>query len=426
MYTAKKIEKNKYEIKISATHEQWEEYVEQSYEENKGKFSIEGFRKGKAPRRVIEKNYGDNVFFDDALDALFTKEYNHALDCEKEITPVAHPQIKIDKFDETGIEITATVEVLPEVELGAYTGLTVKKATGKVEEAQVEKELNQARERQARFVEVDREAKDGDFVVIDFVGSVDGVEFEGGKAEDYRLGLGSHTFIPGFEEQIVGMKTGEKRDINVTFPEDYQAENLKGKASVFAITLKKVEEKQLPELNDEFASNVSDFETLEEFKNDLRKHLQENLETRLQRENENNLIEAVVKGSTVEVPNALIEQQLDFFVQDFEYRLAYQGIKLDDYLKYANITMEELRNERREQATETVKTRLVLEAIVKKEHLEVTQEELDGKLLESATKYKKSLEDYKKSMGDKNIAYVENDILMKKLLKLLTENNTLN
>ncbi|MBQ3493913.1 MAG: trigger factor, partial [Clostridia bacterium] len=282
-----------------------------------------------------------------------------------------------------------------------------------------------ARERQARFVEVEREAKNGDFVVIDFSGSVDGVKFDGGTAEDYRLELGSHTFIEGFEDQLVGMKVGETKDVNVTFPEEYHAENLKGKPAVFECKLKKVEEKQLPELNDEFASNVSDFETLDEYKADIRKHLEENLKMRLERENENNLIEAVVKGSTVEVPEVLVERQLDMFMQDFSYRLAYQGIKFEDYLKYANVTEKELRDERREQATETAKTRLVLEALVKKEGLEVSAEELDAKLLESATKYKKSLEDYKKSMGEKNIAYVENDILMKKLLKLLTENNKL-
>lgn len=426
MYTAKKLEKNQYEIKITLTHDEWESYVEKSYEKNKGKFNIEGFRKGKAPRRVIEKNYGENVFYDDALNDAFTAEYHNALDNEKDIEPIANPDIKIDKFDEDGLVLTAIVDVTPEVKLGAYKGLTVKKATGEVDEQKVEKELNQVRERQARFVSVEREAKDGDYVVIDFEGSVDGVKFEGGSAKDYRLGLGSHTFIEGFEDQIVGMKIGEERDINVVFPEDYQAENLKGKPAVFKITLNKVEEKQLPELNDEFASNVSEFETLEEYKQDIRKHLEENLKARLQREDENSLIEAVVKGSEVEVPNVLVERQLDMFVQDFEYRLAYQGIKLDDYLKYANVTIEQLRDERREQATETVKTRLVLEALVKAENLEVTQEELDEKLNESATKYKKSLEDYKKSMGEKHIAYVENDILMKKLLKLLTENNTLN
>ena len=425
MYTAKKIEKNKYEIKISVDGETWEKYVEAAYEKNKNKFNIEGFRKGKAPRRVIEKNYGESVFYDDALDALFVDEYHNALDNEKDIEPIAQPEIKLDKFDETGVCLTATVDVVPEVVLGEYKGLEVKKAVGEVEDQQIEKELNQARERQARFVEVEREAKNGDFVVIDFSGSVDGVKFDGGTAEDYRLELGSHTFIEGFEDQLVGMKVGETKDVNVTFPEEYHAENLKGKPAVFECKLKKVEEKQLPELNDEFASNVSDFETLDEYKADIRKHLEENLKMRLERENENNLIEAVVKGSTVEVPEVLVERQLDMFMQDFSYRLAYQGIKFEDYLKYANVTEKELRDERREQATETAKTRLVLEALVKKEGLEVSAEELDAKLLESATKYKKSLEDYKKSMGEKNIAYVENDILMKKLLKLLTENNKL-
>ena len=425
MYTAKKLDKNVYEITISVSKDEFEKYVEHSYEENKGKFSIEGFRKGKAPRAIIEKNYGSTVFYDDAIDHLFSHEYNDALNSEKEIVPVAHPEIKIDKFDENGIVIIATVQSIPDVKLGAYKGLEIKKATGEVTDEQVEKELNQARERQARYVEIEREAKDGDFVVIDFTGFVDGKEFEGGKAEDYRLKLGSHTFIEGFEDQVIGMKVGEERDVNVTFPEEYFSENLKGKKAVFKVKLNKVEEKVLPEVDDEFASNVSEFETLAEYKADIRKHLQENLDAKLKREDENNIIEAIVKSSEVEIPEVMVENQLDSFIQDFGMRLSYQGYKLEDYLSQMKLTEKDLRDERREQATETVKTRLVLEEIVKQEKLDVTDVELDEKLKATAEKYHKSLEEYKNNLGERNISYMKNDILMNKLLTLLTENNKL-
>lgn len=426
MYKVTKLEnENKYQVRIEANHDEWEQYVEKAYEKNKDKFNVQGFRKGKAPRVVIEKNYGASIFYDDALDMLFVKEYSEALKNEKDIDPIDNPELKMEKFDETGVVMTATVENMPEVKLGAYKGLTVKKAEGKVEQTQVEKELNQVRERQARFVEVDRPAQNGDIAVIDFSGSVDGKKFDGGTAENYRLSLGSKTFIEGFEDQVVGMKAGDKKDVNVTFPENYQAENLKGKPAIFEVTVHKVEEKQLPDLNDAFASDVSEFETLEDYKKDIEKHLNESLQNRLSRENENNLIAEVVKQSNVEIPKILVDKQLDMFMQDLEMRLSYQGVSLASYAQYLNKTVEELKNERVEQAKETVKTRLVLEAIVKKEKLDVSEEELDAKLNETAQKYKKSLEDYKKSLGDKNISYVQNDILMNKLLKLLMENNTL-
>lgn len=425
MYTSKKLDKNMYEITITVSKDEFEKYVEHSYEENKGKFNIEGFRKGKAPRAMIEKNYGSTVFYDDAIDHLFSHEYSDALAKETEIVPVANPEIRIDKFDDNGIVLVATVQSVPDVKLGAYKGLEIKKATGEVKDEQIEKEINQARERQARYVEVEREARDGDYVVIDFTGFVDGKEFEGGKAENYRLKLGSHTFIEGFEDQVIGMKVNEERDVKVTFPQEYFSEALKGKPAVFKVKLHKVEEKVLPDVDDEFASNVSEFETLAEYKADIKKHLQENLNARLKREDENNIIEAVVKASEVEIPEVMVENQLDMFIQDFATRLSYQGYKLEDYLTQMNMTEKDLRDERREQAKETVKTRLVLEQIVNEEKLDVTDEELDKKLSEMADKYKKSLDDYKKSLGERNIAYFKNDILMNKLLKLLTENNKL-
>ena len=355
------------------------------------------------------------------------EQYSSCLMANPNLEVIDQPEVNVDSFDENGVVVTCRVPLLPEVKLGAYTGLQVEKYSEEVSEEKIEKELNQARERAARFVEAGEgaTAKMGDFTTIDFTGSVNGVEFEGGKAENYRLELGSKSFIDNFEEQIVGMKVNDEKDIKVTFPEDYPAEDLKGKEAVFKIVLHKIENKELPELNDEFASNTSEFETLEEYKADIRKHIQESVDQRVQRENENRLMEKAVEGSTVEVPNVLVERQLDMFVRDFEMRLSYQGLNLDQYLSYMKQTKEDLRNSYRDQATKTVKTRLVLEAIVKKENLDVSEEELNAKLEETAKKYGKTLEEFKKNMNQNNIAYIQNDILMDKLVAFLTKNNEL-
>lgn len=423
MYTSEKLEKNKYQIKIKISPEEWEGFVEQAYEEEKGKYSVQGFRKGKAPRKVIEKNYGENVFFDTAIDIAFTKEYSIALDKEKQIQPIDAPSLKLESFDENGLVIVATVESMPDVILGQYKGLVVDRCNENLDETRVDKELEQVRERQARFVTVEREAQMGDVVVIDFSGSIDGKKFEGGTAENQRLELGSKTFIDNFEEQVVGMKVGERKDVKVTFPKDYGASELAGKNAVFNVLLVKVEEKQLPELNDEFAANVSEFETLQEYRDDIRKHLEESLKEHMERHNENNLIEAVVKGSSVEVPECLIERQLDMFVRDLETRLSFQGMTLENYLSWTNTTLEKLREENRDKAIDTVKTRLVLEKLIETENLQVAPEALEARIAELAEKYKKNLEDYKKSLGEKQIAYFENEMLMNNVIEFLKNNN---
>lgn len=423
MYTSEKLKKNKYQIKIKISPEEWEGFVEQAYEEEKGKYSVQGFRKGKAPRKVIEKNYGENVFFDTAIDIAFTKEYSIALDKEKQIQPIDAPSLKLESFDENGLVIVATVESMPDVILGQYKGLVVDRCNENLDETRVDKELEQVRERQARFVTVEREAQMGDVVVIDFSGSIDGKKFEGGTAENQRLELGSKTFIDNFEEQVVGMKVGERKDVKVTFPKDYGASELAGKNAVFDVLLVKVEEKQLPELNDEFAANVSEFETLQEYRDDIRKHLEESLKEHMERHNENNLIEAVVKGSSVEVPECLIERQLDMFVRDLETRLSFQGMTLENYLSWTNTTLEKLREENRDKAIDTVKTRLVLEKLIETENLQVAPEALEARIAELAEKYKKNLEDYKKSLGEKQIAYFENEMLMNNVIEFLKNNN---
>ncbi|MDD4815899.1 MAG: trigger factor [Clostridia bacterium] len=422
MYTLEKKEKDVFKILIKINNEEWNGYINQAYEETKAKFAVQGFRKGKAPRKVIEQNYGASIFFDDALEIAFAKEYENILEKEKQIKPVAQPELSIEKFDENGIEILVSVQSEPEVKLGEYKGLEIESAKGKVSKDKIDAEINQARERQARFVEVQTPAKMGDFVCIDFVGSIDGKEFDGGKAEDHRLELGSKSFVDTFEDQIVGMKIGESKTITVKFPDNYPPE-LKSKIADFAVTLKKVEEKQLPELNDEFASSVSEFETFDAYKKDIVKHLEESLQAQLERETENKIIEAVVKNATVEVPEIMIQKQTDAFLKDFEMRLSYQGMKLQDYYEYTKSTEEQFKKDKYEDAKITVKTRLVLEALIKQENLLAKPEEIDAKVQEIATKYKKSLEDYKKNISERELVYIENGILMEKLINFLKSNN---
>lgn len=427
MYELVKNENNEVEVKITLSHEEWEGYVEKAYQENKGKFNIQGFRKGTAPRKIIEKNYGESVFYDEALDIAFVDEYSKFLNENTNLDIIDQPSITVDKFDKEQVIITAKAPLMPEVTLGEYKGLTIEKYTEELDEAKVEKELNQARERGARFVEAGEgvEAKLGDFATIDFTGFVDGKEFEGGKAEDYRLELGSHSFIDTFEDQIVGMKVGENRDINVTFPEDYPSEDLQGKPATFKIVLKKIENKELPELNDEFVSNISEFETVEDYKADLRKHMQETIDSHIKRENENRLIAKVVDNASVEIPATLVERQLDMFVRDFEMRLSYQGLKLDDYYKFANTNQDALRDSYRKQAENAVKTRLTLEKLMDVEGIIVTDEELETKLATDAEKFKQPVEEYKKSINERHLAYIKNDMLMDKVFDFLTKNNTI-
>lgn len=423
MFTLEKGDNNKYKIVISADKNAWEEFINQAYEENKNKFTVQGFRKGKAPRKVIEQNYGSTIFFDDALDKLFYQEYANILEQHKEIIPVDNPQISIDKFDDNGIVLLVEIQSVPEVVLGQYKGLEVEGAKGEVDNKQIEDEINQQRDKLARFVEVERPAKLGDFATIDFVGRVDGVKFDGGSAEDYRLELGSHSFINGFEEQIVGMNIGEKKIINVKFPDDYFSENLKGKPAEFEVILNKLEEKELPKLDDEFASNVSEFETLKDYREDIKKHLEESLKLKIKRENENKIIDLIVKNSNVEIPQCMIDSELDKFIKDFEMRLSYQGIKLDEYLTHIGMNLEQLKKDRTDMVKETIKTRLVLEKIIQVENLIISEDELNAKLTEIASKYKKSLEDYKKSLGERELIYFENGILMEKLTSFLTKEN---
>ena len=425
MYKQEKKQKSIVTFAVEASAEEFEKFIQKAYEQTKSKYHVQGFRKGKAPRKVIEQNYGKQIFVEDALLELANETYQQILTENPKIQPVGRPEIDVESMDESGAKFKIRVAVKPDVKLGAYTGLEIEKSKDEVSEQVVQDELVQIQNRQARFEGVERAAQKGDFVTIDFLGRMDGKEFDGGQAEDYRLELGSNTFIPGFEDQIIGMNIGEKRTINVKFPDDYFNADMKSKPAEFDITLNKVEEKQLPELNDEFASNVSEFSTLEEFKADIKKHLEESVQNQNRQKDENALIDAIVETSKVDIPAVMIEQQLDRNIQDFQTRLSYQGLTLEDYLDMLGSSKEAFRDTQREGAEKAVKTQLVIAEIVKKEKIKVSDKEIDEKLQEIATKYQKSLEEYKKNVSEYELNYVANDILITKLFDFLMKNNNL-
>lgn len=420
------VEKKEGSVKFTFTvsHDEWESEIEQTYLKTKGKYSVPGFRKGHATRKMIENFYGQSVFFDDAINNCVRKGYSKALDENEDIFPVDEPQVDIAKFDDKELVFTVEVVVKPEVQLGKYTGIKLDKVEYTVKQSDVKAELERARERLSRNEEVsDRALKNGDTANIDYSGSVDGVKFVGGTAEKQDLVIGSKTFIPGFEEQLIGMNVGDSKDITVKFPEEYHAKDLAGKDAVFTVKLNSITVKVLPELNDAFAQEASKFDTLAEYKEDIKKTLTENAKSRAEAENENNLIKAIVDDAKVEIPDAMIETQLDYIVQDFSYRLsyAYRGMKFEDYLKYSGTTMEEFRKDRREEALNTVKTRLTLEAVIKAANIEVSQEDLEAKVKELADQTKKTVEEVKASG---QLPYIRNEILMTRTMDFLKENNS--
>lgn len=424
-YTVEKLEKSQVKFVFDVDADTFNKAVDAAYNKTKHKYAIAGFRKGHVPKKVIEGIYGKEVFFEDAMDIVIPEAYSEALDKEKDVDVVAQPELTSFDFKEDGgATFTLIVTVKPDVKLGKYKGLSIEKKVEKVTAKQVDEAVEQAREKQARIVETDEAAKNGDIVNIDFVGSVDGVKFDGGSAESYDLELGSGSFIPGFEEQLVGAKKGEKKDVNVKFPEDYHAEELKGKDALFECTINAVKKKELPALDDEFVKDVSEFDTLAEYKADVKNKLMKDAEDRADREFEDALVQAVVDNADVEVPQAMIDQEAEDMAREFEYRLSYQNLKLDDYLKYLNMTRDQLLDEYKEQAAKSVKVRLVMEAIVKAEELKFEEKDIDEKLADMAARANQDVETFKKGLGREHFDYLANQILSDKLMAMLKQENT--
>ena len=423
-YTFEKAEKSTVKIEITLTAKEWDAAIDKAYEKTKGRYSMPGFRKGRVPKHLLIGTYGKGIFYEDAINESFPQYYSEVLEKEPSIEAVASPELDIKKISDTGLTLVATVAVKPEVTLGEYKGITFKKVEYNVKDEDVEEELNRLKERNSRMVEVtDRAAENGDTVIIDYSGSVGGVKFDGGTAEKQSLTLGSKTFIPGFEEQVEGMKIGEEKDITVKFPDDYHAENLKGKEAVFAIKLHEIKKKELPELTDEFIKDAVGAESVEAYKKEVRDRLTKQNDERAERELEDEIVKKITENAKTEVPDALIDGQVDRMVQEMRYRLSYQGLRLEDYLKYLGKSMEDYRKEYRSQAENIVKSQLVIEKIIETEKIEATEEDVNARMEEMAKAQGKTVEEIKGDVKDSRLEYLKNEIVIKKLFDMLKNAN---
>lgn len=423
MATMEKLEGSKVKLTIEVSAEQFEAATQKAYQKAGKRFNVPGFRKGKAPRKVIENMYGPLAFFDDAFDIVYPEAYQAAI-AEQGVEPVDRPDVSIETLPdgENPLVFSLVVAVKPEVELGAYKGIEVEKRAYNVTDDEVDAAIAQLQEGVARMVDVDRPVENGDTVNLDYSGSVDGVKFDGGTAQGQTLTIGSGQFIPGFEEQMVGMAVGEEKDIEVTFPEEYHAENLAGKKAVFAVKVNGIQVKELPTLDDEFAKDVSEYDTLEALRDAKRQELLEQAEKNAKIQKENDVVRKAVENATVEVPDAMVERQIDSFLQDMGYRLQMQGISLEDYLKYTNTEISALRDQYRADAALRVKSQLVLEAISKAEAIEATPEEIGDKVAEYAKQFgNMTVEDFEKNLQADDRQYFADQVVVEKTLALLVD-----
>lgn len=423
-YQVENAEKSTVKITITFTPEEWNEAINKAYQQNRGKYAVNGFRKGKVPKNVLEMYYGKGLFYEDALNILYGEHYGAILDKEKDnFMAVGDPSLSVDDISDEKVVLIADVPVKPDVEIETYKGIKIPKFVYTVSDADVDKDIEETRLRLAKDEEVtDRAAQMTDTVNIDFTGKMDGKEFEGGTAQGYDLTLGSHQFIPGFEEGVVGMNIGETKDVPVTFPEDYQAEELKGKEAVFTVTLHKITGKVLPELDEEFAKKMGS-DSVDAYRAKVKERLERNAASRSLNETENSIVTEIAKGAKAEIPQAMIDKQNEFALQRLEYNLMYQGIRLDDYLKYLNTTREAYMHTFDEESKRTVLHQLIVEKIIKLENIEATQEEIDEKIAEQAKSVGKEAEEYKKTMDPRQFEYIESDIKVTKLFNFLKENN---
>ena len=414
------LEKNTAKLTIEVPAEKFEEAVQHSYNKNKGKFNIPGFRKGKAPFNMIKKMYGVGVFYEDAVDEVIDASYPDAAK-ESGLDIVSRPSISIEEIEEgKAFVYTAVVAVKPEVTLGEYKGVEVQKTKSEVTEEDIETEIKRAREKNSRLITVeDRGIEDGDQVTIDFDGSVDGKRFEGGKAEDYPLTIGSHTFIDNFEEQLIGKTTGEECEVNVTFPAEYHVEELKNKPAVFKVKVKEIQRKELPEANDEFASEVSDFDTMEEYKKDLSEKLHAEKIEAAKTADEDKVVAKVIENATMEIPDQMVEEQVNGMVNDYARRLESQGISFKQYVEITGMTAEKIGEQMKPQAIKRIQTRLVLEAVVKAENIQADDAAVEEQFDKMAADFKMDKEQIKGMFGEEQMAQLKEDLAVQKAIDFL-------
>ena len=418
-----KLEKNMAKLTIEVSAAEFEKALEDAFLKNKNKISVPGFRKGKVPRQMVEKMYGPEIFYEDAANALIPDAYSKALDeCEEDI--VSSPEIDVTQIEKgKSFIFTATVALKPEVKLGKYKGVKVEAAEVTVTDEEVDAKIEKERENNARTIEVtDRPVKDGDMTVLDFEGFVDGVAFDGGKGENYPLTIGSGAFIPGFEEQLVGAEIGKEVEVNVTFPEDYQAEELKGKAAVFKCTIKEIKEKELPALDDEFASEVSEFDTLEEYKKDVKETLTIEKEKAARDAKEAAVIDAIIADSDMDIPEAMVTTQQKQMIDEFAQRMQMQGLSMEQYFQFTGATLDKMMEQVRPQAETRIKSRLVLEAVAAKEGIEATEEDYEEEIKTMAEVYQMEPDKIKEMLPEKSVKGIKEDIAVKKAAEFVVNN----
>lgn len=417
------LEKNVVKLTIEVDAATFEVGMQKSFKKNANQFSVQGFRKGKAPRHIVERLYGEYVLYDDAVNFVIPDAYDKAVE-ELNLTPVDRPEVDVEQIGNgQNLIFTATVTVKPEVVLGEYKGVKVKKAKFSVTDADVDAEVQKVAEQNSRLVSVtDRPVKEQDTAYIDFEGFVDGVAFEGGKGENYPLVIGSGSFIPGFEEQLIGAELGQDVEVKVTFPEEYHSADLQGKEAVFKCKVNEIKFKELPTVDDEFVQDISEFDTLDAYKADVKDKLEKDAKEKADRENENNVVAKVTELSEIDLPQVMVERQIDAHIRDIEQRLMYQGMPLDQYLEMIGQTRADLRAQFAENAEKQVRTQLTIEAISKAESIEATEEEVDAKIAELAESYKKTAEEMKKMLNEDDYAFLKDQIVYEKTIAFLVKN----
>ena len=410
----------KFNMEISA--EEFEAGIVKAYQKEKGKFVVDGFRKGKVPRKIIEARFGEDVFFEEAINLILQEEYPKAVD-ELGLAVINRPDLDIDGIKKgEGFVVNVTVEVYPEIEVKDYKGVEIEKISEELDEDAVQKELEALQKRNARLVSVDREAQDGDTVIIDYAGFVGEDQFEGGTAENHSLKLGSGAFIPGFEEQLIGKKAGEEAEVKVTFPEEYHAPDLAGKEAVFKCKVHEVKAEELPKLDDDFASDVSEFDTLDEFKKDLQEKLEESAKKTAVQRMQDAAVRAVVDANDFDIPEVIVDDEIQAMIRDFDRQLSYQGLNIQQFMQFSGKEMEEIKKEFKEDAEKRAKTKMVIEAVAKKENFKVTDEEIEEDLQKMADLYKIELSKIKEILGDSHKEATIMELKMRKAVDFIYDN----
>ena len=415
--------KNIFKITIEVDAAEFEKACERAYLKNRSKITVPGFRRGKAPRAFLEKSYGAGIFYEDAANDLINSEYPKvAEECGLDI--VSRPEIDVEKVEKgEPFVFTATVAVKPEIELGQYKGVEVDKVDTEVADSEVDAEIDKAREQNARTITVeDRAVMDGDVVDIDYVGSVDGVEFEGGSAEGHKLTIGSHSFIDTFEDQLIGKNAGDEVEVNVTFPEEYHAQELAGKPALFKVKINTISAKELPEADDEFASEVSDFDTLDEYKADIRKNLEEKKKNEAKTAHEDAAIAKIIEDSKMEIPQGMIDMQKERMAEDFAQRLQYQGLSVEQYFKFTGMNAQKFMEDLEPRALQNIKSRLVLEAVAKAENIEISDEDMEKEYADMASRYQMEVDKVKELLSDKDKETMKMDLACERAATLIAEN----